>query len=106
MDMENLHADHLLCRDLRHPWQFVTDWGIEREGARIVGYTRELVCARCGTRRLDEFGRDFDKIGSRYRYAPGFLITDTGGQRIASADVTREQVRRARQVTRIRRRTA
>jgi hypothetical protein len=80
-----------MCRDLRHPWERV---GYYRDPDGIT--SRRLRCVRCGTERTDHWdAKSGDRYPSNYRYATGYQITGTDGDRVDAFDVRLEVLRRA-----------
>lgn len=83
----------LECRDIRHVWGVVGYW---REPDGLV--CRGLVCQRCDTERTDRWdAKTFDRIGSRYSYPTGYVLTMAEGERHTDARAVRgEAARRAK----------
>lgn len=86
--------NYLDCRDFGHAWGDPM-WGSDRAGE----LTRDLVCARCDTRRIDWMSsRTSDRgevAGRRYIYPPGYLAKSKfkRGQ-LTKQDVRAEAIRR------------
>lgn len=78
--------EHLVCRDLRHPWSIV---GMFYVGSEVH---RKLVCERCGTEATDRWTKRGGRIARRYKYSPGYQTHV--GVRIRPQDVRREVMNR------------
>ena len=64
------NAEFMLCRDLRHAW----DEGASSKFIVSVGFVgRHLTCMRCGTERVDVYGKNSMALeGRRYNYPDGY----------------------------------
>ncbi len=76
--LADMTFEHLLCRDIKHKWDWAHDYAIEARltGRRITKYVvRLLVCERCECERADVFVTpSFDKVAVRRTYPPGYLL--------------------------------
>lgn len=71
--VSDISDESLSCRDLRHPWQFVTDYTLVREKGAASIITRHLMCPRCTAERFDTFGvPSFMLLSSRTKYPKGY----------------------------------
>lgn len=87
----------LACRDMRHAWQWQTDYtpstvGAGRKARATV--VRSLICTRCKTVRYDEYALpDFDRVKSTYTYPDNYVTKGHTGH-IPVASVRGEIVSR------------
>ena len=91
--LRDYDGDYLLCRGVGHHWDVV---GYFRAADGLV--CRDLVCARCGTDRLDRWVRSSgERVGSSYRYASGYRVEVAEDEdRPKGTDVRSEVIRRAK----------
>ena len=68
--LTDMEPDHLLCRDLRHPWQPHD----ARRDNKSKTITRVLVCPRCGTLRHDTMDYFGFVLSQRYTYPKGYQV--------------------------------
>lgn len=92
--LQDISSDSLLCRDLRHAWEFDTDVKILRNKKKApVQCTRVLKCSRCKTERHDTFRLPSFELAQRvYVYAENYEATgiQKAGQRVYVQDVRME----------------
>src|SRR3954462_9339240 len=92
--LEDISDKMLLCRDLRHPWDFVSDYTVAKIKGSPRVILRHLRCPRCTTERLDTYSvPSFELIKSTTKYPKGYLLTGSG-QHARVADVRREMFTR------------
>lgn len=75
---------HLTCRNIRHSWKinrFEAISNEEKSAQRLLRYdqvvARRLVCTRCGTQKVEYFGREvrlkpFIRVIGHYEYVEGY----------------------------------
>lgn len=92
-------SQHLVCRDLMHAWEWVTDLTpntnkSNQVGRRLKTVTRVLACTRCETQRTDEYEvPSFTRIRTMYSYPEGYLARQNNVH-VKVADVRAEVYRR------------
>lgn len=92
--LEDLSDEVLLCRDLRHPFVFVSDYTVAKIKGQPRVILRHLKCPRCKFERLDTYAvPSFELIKSVPKYPKDYLLTGAG-KPARVADVRREQFTR------------
>jgi len=95
--MSTIDPDVLLCRDLRHQWEYAPYRNTIKGSGSSRVLTRVLTCLRCGTERTDVISLTTYRVLSRsYYYPPTYQVP--GG--IAFAELRQESVRRMVKQTR------
>lgn len=90
---EALHdspEEFLDCRDLRHPWQAIGVFYVQKPG-KPKEVHRKLVCTRCGTEATDRWKPNGQRIARQYKYVEGYQAE---GAHIRPVDVRKEVLTR------------
>ena len=104
-----LEGDFVACRSIRHQWEMERFAPLSPDEKRVTKpegasqvIKRELLCLRCGTIRMDYFGRNqrrgmFQRIKSEYMYPRGYTFVGAKHNKLRpmSEDYNAELFRRS-----------
>src|SRR4051812_32477648 len=92
----DISEESLVCRDLRHPWNRVTDFVLVKTRGAPSIFTRHLKCPRCDTQRFDTYAvPSFELLKTKTVYPKDYQLHGLK-ERVRISEVRREMFERTK----------